>query len=52
MIWGYCLVWVVIEDALKLTVYRRLEHITPKQRVFLSGLRHSLYFHSKNHHYT
>ncbi|WP_305909029.1 plasma-membrane proton-efflux P-type ATPase [Methylomarinum sp. Ch1-1] len=49
MIWAYCLFWVFIEDALKLTVYRRLEHSTPRHRHFLSGLRKSMHFHSKNH---
>ncbi len=49
MIWAYCLVWVFIEDGLKLTVYRRLEHSSPRHRSFLFGLRRSLHFHNKNH---
>ncbi|WP_051906753.1 plasma-membrane proton-efflux P-type ATPase [Methylomarinum vadi] len=48
LIWAYCLVWVFIEDGLKLTVYHRLEHSSPRHRSFLSGLRHSMHFHGKN----
>ncbi len=52
MIWAYCLLWVFIEDALKLMTYRHLEHAIPRHRHFLQRLRSSLHFHSKhpNHH--
>jgi H+-transporting ATPase len=34
-IWGYCLVWVFIEDFIKLRVYRHLGLDTPRHRSFL-----------------
>jgi H+-transporting ATPase len=49
MIWAYCLFWVFIEDALKLMVYRHLDHVLPRYRHFLGGLKRSMLFHSKNH---
>jgi H+-transporting ATPase len=45
LIWAYCLVWVFIEDALKLLVYRQLEHKVPRHRNFLSSLGHSMHEH-------
>jgi H+-transporting ATPase len=49
LIWSYCLFWVLIEDSLKLMVYRHLEQSLAGHRRFLKGLGHSLHFHSKNH---
>ena len=49
MIWAYCLLWVFLEDALKLMVYRHLDHSVPRHKHFLAELRRSMHFHSKNH---
>ncbi len=45
LIWAYCLVWVFIEDGLKLLVYRQLEHKVPRHRNFLSRLGDSAHEH-------
>jgi len=47
LIWGYCLIWVFIEDGAKLLVYHQLEHKAPRHRRFLSRVSHSLHAHSK-----
>jgi len=39
LIWGYCIVWIFIEDRAKLAVYARLRGTTPKQSSFLGLLR-------------
>ncbi len=44
LIWAYCLVWVFINDSVKLLVYRHLEHKTKRHTHFLSRLRSSLHF--------
>jgi H+-transporting ATPase len=49
LIWAYCLVWVFIEDRLKLMVYRHLDYSILRHRHYLAGLRRSMHFHSKNH---
>ncbi len=49
LIWAYCLLWVFIEDALKLMTYRHLEHEISRHRHFLTRLGRSLYFHHRNH---
>ena len=49
LIWAYCLFWVLIEDSLKLMVYRHLDQSMSGHRQFLKGLTRSLHFHSKNH---
>lgn len=46
LIWVYCLFWVLIEDGLKLLVYRHLEHKTPRHSHFLSRLKGSLHSHN------
>ncbi len=50
LIWAYCLFWVLIEDAMKLMVYRHLEHRIPRHKTFLSRLGRSLHFHHRNNH--
>jgi len=49
LIWGYCLVWVFINDAVKMLVYRQLEHKTQKHSHFLGRLKGSLHSHKVNH---
>jgi len=44
LIWAYCLVWVFINDSVKLLVYRHLEHKTKRNSHFLGQLRGSLHF--------
>jgi H+-transporting ATPase len=44
LIWAYCLVWVFINDSVKLLVYRHLENKTKRHVHFLSRLRSSLHF--------
>ncbi len=38
LIWGYCIVWIFIEDAAKLAVYRHIEHSSPRHSRFLQLL--------------
>ena len=49
LIWAYCLIWVFIEDGLKLLVYRQFEHKVPRHRKFLVRLGHSLHAHRSVH---
>jgi len=46
LIWAYCLVWVFINDSVKLLVYRHLEHKTQKHDSFLSRVKGSLHSHN------
>jgi len=46
LIWAYCLCWIVIEDGLKLWVYRHLDYQGDKHSRFLRFLKDSL--HSDN----
>ena len=41
LIWAYCLVWILIEDQVKLAVYRHYEAVGPRHRNFLgiTGMR-------------
>ncbi|MEL5847862.1 MAG: plasma-membrane proton-efflux P-type ATPase [Candidatus Igneacidithiobacillus chanchocoensis] len=41
-VWGYCIVWIFIEDWAKLRVYKHLEFNTPQHRRFLRTLRKPL----------
>lgn len=41
-VWGYCIVWIFIEDWAKLRVYKHLEFNTPRHRHFLHTLRKPL----------
>ncbi len=47
MIWAYCLIWVLIEDVIKLVVYRHIDHVIPWHKHFLEGFRRSMHFHIK-----
>jgi len=42
LIWGYCIVWVFIEDWAKLAVYRHIEFGAPRHRRFLHTAGHPL----------
>jgi len=42
LIWGYCLVWVFVEDAAKMMVYRHLDMTGGRHRRFLSMLKQRL----------
>jgi H+-transporting ATPase len=42
LIWGYCLVWVFIEDLAKLFVYRHLKMTGSRQRNFLGVVKERL----------
>ena len=48
LIWAYCLVWIFIEDALKLMTYRHLENAIPRHRRFLTRLGRSMQHYSRN----
>ncbi|MGR9053973.1 MAG: HAD-IC family P-type ATPase, partial [Gammaproteobacteria bacterium] len=50
LIWAYCLSWVLIEDGLKLLVYRHLDRSMRSHRQFLRGLSRSLHFHGNGNH--
>ncbi|MCG6963968.1 MAG: plasma-membrane proton-efflux P-type ATPase [Acidobacteria bacterium] len=41
LIWGYCLVWVFIEDWAKLGVYRHLSPSVPRSHSFLNRIQES-----------
>jgi len=59
-VWGYCLVWVFIEDYIKLRVYRHMGMDTPRHQAFLRaakkpigphgayGLPHAHAWHTRN----
>jgi H+-transporting ATPase len=44
-VWGYCLIWVFIEDWIKLAVYRHLQMKTNWHREFLKRIQASLHSH-------
>ena len=46
-VWAYCVVWVFIEDAAKLMVYRHMEMATSRHRKFLGVLKQPLHSHSR-----
>ncbi len=43
LIWLYCIVWMFIEDAAKLRIYRHMEHGTSRHRDFLAVLKKPLH---------
>ena len=43
LVWGYCLIWIFIEDRLKLLVYEHLELDAPWHRRFISRLTEPLH---------
>ncbi|MFZ2170071.1 MAG: metal-transporting ATPase, partial [Methylococcaceae bacterium] len=49
LIWVYCLVWVFINDSVKLLVYRHLEHRTRRHSHFLGNLKESLHNYNTKH---
>ena len=46
LIWAYCLVWIFIEDGMKLIVYRHMDRAAPRHRHFLRTLKRPLHSHS------
>jgi len=42
IIWGYCIVWLFIEDAAKLAVYRHMRLSGVQHRCFLEAVKHRL----------
>ncbi|AEB09044.1 plasma-membrane proton-efflux P-type ATPase [Desulfobacca acetoxidans] len=42
LVWGYCLVWVFVEDVAKLMVYRHLDMVGPRHQRFLGLLKQRL----------
>ena len=42
VIWAYCIVWIFIEDLVKLVVYRHLNEETPRHKGFIGFLKHPL----------
>ncbi|MBN2579729.1 MAG: plasma-membrane proton-efflux P-type ATPase [Pirellulales bacterium] len=48
LVWVYNLIWMVVQDVVKLTVYRLVD--TPKAGPFLKTLRHPLDTHGGLHH--
>lgn len=49
LIWGYCIVWMFIEDLAKLQIYRHLEMGGKHHRGFLDRVRGSLHSHHHSH---
>jgi H+-transporting ATPase len=43
LVWGYCLVWVFIEDWAKLAVYHHLKLASPRHRGFIGRLQEKLH---------
>jgi H+-transporting ATPase len=49
LIWGYCLVWIFIEDWAKLSVYRHLNLSEPRHRSFLNRIKEPAHPHGGLH---
>ncbi len=47
LIWAYCLVWIFIEDRVKLAVYTRFHRTSVRHRSFLDTLGTRLHSHSR-----
>jgi len=47
LIWAYCLVWIFIEDGIKIIVYHHLEAVSPRHRKFLDFAGRSLHMHQR-----
>ena len=45
LIWAYCLVWIFIEDGIKIIVYHHLETVSPRHKKFLNFVGRSLHMH-------
>jgi H+-transporting ATPase len=50
LIWGYCLVWLFVEDFAKRLVYAHLDASGPRHRRFLDVSRRSLFNHRRHPH--
>jgi H+-transporting ATPase len=48
LIWVYCLIWVVIEDRVKLAVYDRLQRKSSWHRAFIRTMGHRMHVHSRH----
>lgn len=46
LIWGYCIIWIFIEDWAKLIIYDHLKLETPRQRLFCKRLNRSAHHHA------
>jgi len=46
LIWAYTLVWMFIEDGIKLAVYRYLDFTGTHHKRFLGEIKRSLFSHS------
>ena len=49
LIWGYCLIWVFIEDWVKLNVYHHLNLSGPRHRSFLDRVQEPIHPFGKLH---
>ncbi len=49
LIWGYCLVWIFIEDWAKLATYHHLDLSGPRHRAFLDRIQTPLHAYGKTH---
>jgi len=47
LIWAYCIVWIFIEDVMKLVVYRHIERSGQRHRRFLDLARRSFHMHQR-----
>lgn len=50
LIWGYCIIWIFIEDAAKLIVYRHMELAGSRHRSFLKLLKRPLSHYATHKH--
>jgi H+-transporting ATPase len=50
LVWGYCLIWIFIEDWCKLHIYRHLALTGKGHRVFLEKVKGQLHSHAFIHH--
>jgi H+-transporting ATPase len=50
LIWGYCIVWIFIEDVAKIMVYRHLEMSGTRHRSFLKMLKQPLSHYATHKH--
>ena len=45
LIWAYCIVWIFIEDTMKIVVYHHIERSAPRHRRFLNFAGRSFHMH-------
>ena len=48
-VWAYCLIWMFIEDAVKMEVYKHLRLVGRRHRKFVDAMRGSLHHYSAWH---